>query len=203
MHHSPIGMALVSTDARFLEVNPALCAIVGYTRDELLATTFTALTHPDDLHRRRAQAMTRLLNREIDTHRTVKRYFHKDGRVVWIQLNSSIVRDESDQAALLRHAGAGHHREPAGRRGASPRQSRAPHHQQLQSGPGARDRRAVSPASDLRGDRPRRRLPDGLGRVRGSRAPEDVVRPVAHAGFEDGYLDRVPMSRSKTAAVPP
>lgn len=44
-----IGMALVGTDGQWLQVNPALCALVGYTEHELLATTFQAITHPDDL----------------------------------------------------------------------------------------------------------------------------------------------------------
>ncbi len=44
-----IGMALVDIDGRFLEVNDALCAIVGYTADELIQKTFQEITHPDDL----------------------------------------------------------------------------------------------------------------------------------------------------------
>jgi PAS domain S-box-containing protein len=44
-----IGMALVSPEGHFLEVNRALCGILGYTEDELLARSFQDLTHPDDL----------------------------------------------------------------------------------------------------------------------------------------------------------
>ena len=49
MHHSPIGKGIVSPDGHWLDVNPALCQIVGYTREELLATTFASITHADDL----------------------------------------------------------------------------------------------------------------------------------------------------------
>jgi PAS domain S-box-containing protein len=90
-------MALVSTDGRFLEVNPALCAIVGYARDELLSTTLKGLTHPDDL-KNDMQAMARMLNRELDTFQTVERYFHKDGRILFL-LNASLIED--DRAAQI------------------------------------------------------------------------------------------------------
>ena len=47
--HSQVGMALVGLHGHWLEVNPALCRILGYSRGELLSTTFQALTHPEDL----------------------------------------------------------------------------------------------------------------------------------------------------------
>src|ERR1700694_3822148 len=44
-----IGMALVAPDGRWLRVNSSLCRIVGYSPEELLATTFQSITHPEDL----------------------------------------------------------------------------------------------------------------------------------------------------------
>lgn len=54
LQHSPIGMALVAPEGRWLEVNPALCQIFGYSREELLATDFQTLTHREDLPSLRA-----------------------------------------------------------------------------------------------------------------------------------------------------
>ena len=93
MHYSPIGMALVSTAGEYLEVNPALCAIVGYSAEELLAMSFSEVTHPDDTPGDRIET-NRLLAREVDTIRRVKRYRHKDGRIRWAQVNSSLVLDD-------------------------------------------------------------------------------------------------------------
>ena len=45
---SPFGMALVGTDLRFLEVNDAICAIHGRTREELLQLTIGDVSHPAD-----------------------------------------------------------------------------------------------------------------------------------------------------------
>ena len=48
MHFSSVGMALVAPDGRWLGVNPALCDIVGYSENELLATDVQSITYPDD-----------------------------------------------------------------------------------------------------------------------------------------------------------
>ncbi|MBE0541268.1 MAG: PAS domain S-box protein [Verrucomicrobia bacterium] len=91
MQHSPTGMALVATDGRWLEVNEALCRILGYSRAELLAATWQALTHPDDLAPD-LENVRRLLAGEIQTYSMEKRYRHQDGHDVWAMLSVSLVR---------------------------------------------------------------------------------------------------------------
>src|ERR687896_1108417 len=49
VHHSAIGMALTTPDGRWIDVNPALCRLVGYTREELLERSFRDITHIDDV----------------------------------------------------------------------------------------------------------------------------------------------------------
>ena len=90
MHHSPIGMALVGIDGRLLEVNPVLSQISGYTEAELLARDFQSISHPDDLAADLA-FLGELLERRRESYQMEKRYIHKDGHVVWIQLNVSLV----------------------------------------------------------------------------------------------------------------
>ena len=81
-----IGMALVGTDGHWLQVNPALCKLVGYTEQELLATTFQAITHPDDLDVD-LTFVRQMLTGEIRTYQMEKRYLHKQGQIVWILLS--------------------------------------------------------------------------------------------------------------------
>ncbi|MBI4748247.1 MAG: PAS domain S-box protein [Acidobacteria bacterium] len=90
MFHSPIGKAIVAPDGRFLEVNPALCRLVGYSREELLTLDFQTITHPDDLQTDLGYAR-QLLERQIEAYQMEKRYFHKAGHIIWIQLNGTIV----------------------------------------------------------------------------------------------------------------
>ncbi len=88
--HAPIGKCLVGLDGSFLKVNPTLCEMVGYTREELLALDFQAITHPDDLDAD-LNLVTDLFNGLISTYRMDKRYLRKDGSIVWIQLAVSRV----------------------------------------------------------------------------------------------------------------
>src|SRR5438105_9016599 len=92
MEYAAIGMALVAPDGRWLRVNHALCKIVGYCEAELLATDFQSITHPDDLEED-LNYVRGILAGEIDTYEMEKRYIHKEGHPVWIQLNVSLVRD--------------------------------------------------------------------------------------------------------------
>ncbi|MDQ3821534.1 MAG: PAS domain S-box protein, partial [Acidobacteriota bacterium] len=79
--YAAIGMALVSPDGRWLQVNRSLCGIVGYTEQELLGMDFQAITHPDDLGTLQVH-VGQLLDGQIPTYQTEKRYFHKDGHEV-------------------------------------------------------------------------------------------------------------------------
>ncbi len=91
-----IGMALVGIDGRWLQVNRALCEIVGYSEEELLEKSFQEITHPDDLEAD-LEYVRRMLAGEIRTYQMEKRYLHKDGRVVWILLNVSLMRGKDDE----------------------------------------------------------------------------------------------------------
>ncbi|MEG4446172.1 PAS domain S-box protein [Microcoleus sp. AT9_B5] len=87
-----IGMALVSLDGHWIKVNPALCQILGYSSEELLALTFQDITHPDDLDADLSY-LHKLLAGTISTYQLEKRYFHKQGHIIWIILNGSLVQD--------------------------------------------------------------------------------------------------------------
>jgi PAS domain S-box-containing protein len=93
--YAAIGMALVSLDGRWLKVNQALCNSIGYTVGELSNKTFQEITHPDDLEADLAK-VRQLLNGEISSYKMEKRYFHKDGRVVWVLLGVSLLRDKQN-----------------------------------------------------------------------------------------------------------
>lgn len=85
------GMAIVSTEGRWLRVNRAICEMIGYSAVELLAIDFQTVTHPDDLDADLAY-VSALLAGDIETYQMEKRYFHKEGSTVWVLLSVSLVR---------------------------------------------------------------------------------------------------------------
>jgi PAS domain S-box-containing protein len=93
---APQGMAMVGLDGRWLEVNDALCLMLGYSRAELQQLDFQRITHPDDLQSD-LQLLQRLLKGEINDYQLEKRYLDKQGRVLWILLSVSLVRDAQGQ----------------------------------------------------------------------------------------------------------
>jgi diguanylate cyclase (GGDEF)-like protein/PAS domain S-box-containing protein len=96
--NAPIGIALVSTEGRFLRVNRVLCEMVGRSEAALLDMSFQEITHPDDLDAD-LEFVRRMLAGEIRTYSMEKRYIHADGRPVWSQLSVSLARD-NDGAPL-------------------------------------------------------------------------------------------------------
>jgi PAS domain S-box-containing protein len=90
--HAAIGIVEIDADGRFLRVNEAICAITGLSREELLGWRLFNRTHPDDrdmdedLYRRQVK-------NEIGFYSLEKRFIRKNGRVIWISVRSSTVRD--------------------------------------------------------------------------------------------------------------
>ncbi|MBU0660756.1 PAS domain S-box protein [Patescibacteria group bacterium] len=90
---SPIGMALVSVEGKFITVNRKLLHILQYTRTELLKKKFSDITAKEDVKQSKKQ-IKQLLAEEIKTVRLEKRCIQKDGNIVWVLLSASLVRDK-------------------------------------------------------------------------------------------------------------
>jgi len=98
--NAAIGMAVVSMDGSWLQVNEALCKLLGYSEQELRATSFQRLTHPEDL--RHVQSyIQRVLEGYIQSHEQEKRYLHEQGHTVWVQWHVSLLKDSETGAKRL------------------------------------------------------------------------------------------------------
>ncbi|MFD0466254.1 PAS domain S-box protein [Microvirga aerilata] len=90
--HAFTSIAEVDASGRFLRVNEQLSIITGYGREELLQMTFIDITHPDDLGSDLDQ-FRRQMAGGIDAYTLEKRYVHKDGHSIWVELSASRVDD--------------------------------------------------------------------------------------------------------------
>ncbi len=92
LDHAPIGVALISPDGRWVSVNRALCRMLGYSEEELLQTRFQTVSHPEDA-RKGYESARALIAGEVDAYRLEKRYLHKAGQVIDVQIDASLLRD--------------------------------------------------------------------------------------------------------------
>ncbi|GEM_PF-567433 len=98
--NAAVGIAHVDLSGRFLRVNQRLCEITGYPLDELIQKTFQAITHPDDLAADLALT-AQVMHGAIGSFCMEKRYFRKDGSIVWVNLTVSIQRESAGQPAYF------------------------------------------------------------------------------------------------------
>lgn len=89
---SPVGICHVGLDGHWIRVNPRMCQMLGYTAEEMVATDFQHITHPDDLESD-LQLVADLVEGKIPDYQMEKRYIRKDGSLMWARLRVSLRRD--------------------------------------------------------------------------------------------------------------
>ena len=94
--HAPVGMALIEPSGEFMQVNDAMCRLVGYEAEELIGRRATELIHEDDLEGGR-ERRDQLRTGEIDHYQRELRLIRSSGEPVWISLHLSLVRDSEDR----------------------------------------------------------------------------------------------------------
>lgn len=92
--YAPLGMAVCGMSGHFIQANRTLCSMFGYHKQELLVTTFAALTHPDDV-RASLQITEQLCTNPSGSLQSETRYMHRNGNVVWCRVTVSLVLDSS------------------------------------------------------------------------------------------------------------
>jgi two-component system sensor histidine kinase/response regulator len=97
--HSTIGESLTLPTGE-INVNQAFCEILGYSLPEFKNTKWQEITHPEDIELTQRE-VDQLLSGKRDSTRFVKRFIHKDGSVVWVDLSSSIRRDADGSSLYL------------------------------------------------------------------------------------------------------
>ncbi|WP_413737617.1 diguanylate cyclase [Sodalis sp. RH21] len=95
MEYSAIGMALVSLEGSWIQVNKSLCRFLGYSVQQMKKLSFQEITYPADLTSDLTQ-LNDLIDGHIESYTLEKRYIRSDGEIVWALLAVSLVRDQHD-----------------------------------------------------------------------------------------------------------
>jgi PAS domain S-box-containing protein len=98
--HAAIGISEIAPDGSFLRVNEAICHITGYSRDELMSIRLFRHSYSDDIEPDR-QAFQKQVAGELEFYAIEKRFVRKDGRVIWLSVSSSPVRDAEGRLLYL------------------------------------------------------------------------------------------------------
>ncbi|HVM72050.1 MAG TPA: PAS domain S-box protein [Anaerolineales bacterium] len=83
-----------------MEVNQAFCDMLGYSREELTNRKWQEITHPEDVELTQ-QMIDVLLSGEKETVRFTKRFLHKNGSIVWVDIGTALRRDQDGQPLYL------------------------------------------------------------------------------------------------------
>jgi len=97
-HEAPIGMMLVDMEWQITRVNRSICDMLGYTESELITKAFQEITHPEDIGSD-LDLVRQMIAGDINDYRLEKRYFHKDGHVIWMLLSASLLKDQNQLPA--------------------------------------------------------------------------------------------------------
>lgn len=98
--YAPIGISIVSPNGEFLQVNPAVSRMLGYSEEELLGANFRDITYPADVELNEFH-LQRLLSGAVPSVQFEKRYIHKQGHPVWVSLQVSLVSDEAGKPQYI------------------------------------------------------------------------------------------------------
>ena len=96
---SLVGMSIIDSEGRVVEINDAFCRMVGRSREEIVGRTSHDYTHPED--REPTARTVANVFRGGDARSVVeKRYLRKDGTVVWARLSLSAAQRDAQGNGL-------------------------------------------------------------------------------------------------------
>jgi PAS domain S-box-containing protein len=100
MASAGIGMAIVSLEGQFIEVNPALCRMLGYSAEALVGLPASSLTHPDDIERS-ARLLQGLVKGDMASIDIEKRYLHASGAPIEVVVNAAVMHEDHGARYLI------------------------------------------------------------------------------------------------------
>jgi PAS domain S-box-containing protein len=92
--NATVGVGLINASGDFLSVNNALCNLLGYTKEELMALTFSDITFEEDKELG-VLNMKQMLAGTLSMSNFEKRYIHKNKSIIWANVSTGIVHSSN------------------------------------------------------------------------------------------------------------
>ncbi|WP_396597809.1 PAS domain S-box protein [Dokdonia sp. R86516] len=94
--NAPNGVALISMEGEWIQINPQISKIFGYTVDEINRLRISELNYPGDIDIN-VILKEKLLSGDIENYQAERRFVHKTGKTVWTVLSVSLVKPEMSE----------------------------------------------------------------------------------------------------------
>lgn len=96
-NQAAVGITHLDLAGNWIKVNEKFCNIIGYSLEEIKGKTFKDITYPDDI-KRSIDFFDNILRENATKTSMEKRYIHKGGGIVWVNLTISVVKGSSNEA---------------------------------------------------------------------------------------------------------
>ncbi|RLD04906.1 MAG: hypothetical protein DRI65_09880, partial [Chloroflexota bacterium] len=87
--NSPIGFSATDMKGYFIDLNPAMCHMVGYSKSELISKHYSQISHPDENDKNK-ELYQSLVKGEIAYFDLEKKYIHKNGDIIHVRIRSQL-----------------------------------------------------------------------------------------------------------------
>lgn len=93
--NSSIGITVTTMDG-IIDANKAFTEMLGYSGKELQNKNWRDLSYPDDIQKNN-DVLDLLIKGEASSARFEKRYIHKNGSIIWTEINITLQRDHNNK----------------------------------------------------------------------------------------------------------
>ena len=86
-----VGIGILSLDGNWIQVNPMICNITGYAKEELFERPFLEILHPEEIKDEQRISQS-LLSRQQERSYIATRLIHKNGEPIWVNQFTTVVQ---------------------------------------------------------------------------------------------------------------
>lgn len=100
INYTTVGVNLIALNGNFIDVNPAFCEMMGYTREECQTLNISDVVHPDYMAITKSN-LEKLILGSVTFVKVMKQFIRKDRSLIWIEATVSMTKDNEGRPENL------------------------------------------------------------------------------------------------------